>query len=109
MSQPDLSQANVVVLVFVMDGCSACDEYLPVFKKIAAPYKQAGIPILIYDIGDDAPDAVDALAERFGVEATPTTVVARRGLPGYLKVEGDDGPAATKQLMDAALRAHRNG
>jgi len=100
-------QPPVVVVVFVMSGCPACEEYLPRFQRIAAPYMQAGVPVLVYDAASED-QRIQSLADRWGVEATPTTIVARHG-PGMLKEEGAIDDHGIKTLMDVAYRVHLNG
>jgi thiol-disulfide isomerase/thioredoxin len=103
----DASQARVIVAVFVMDGCPACHDYLPRFQQVADPYAKAGVPIIVYDAASEDP-AVQQLADRWDIQATPTTVVALRG-PGLLKEEGSMGEADIKKLMDTAYRIHLHG
>ena len=102
----ELSQANVVVIVFVMDGCGACKHYLPRLHRVAEPYRRAGIPILVYDAAS-ADQRVQDLADRFKVTATPTTIVAKRG-PGFLRVEGSIADEEIRELMDIASRYTRD-
>jgi len=100
MRQPDLSNANVVVVVFVMEGCGACKEYLPRFKKLAEPYRKAGLPILIYDAASKD-ERVQNFADRVGVDATPTTAILKRG-PGVLKAEGSIPDEEIQQILGIA-------
>lgn len=114
-----LDEQKVVVLVFAMHGCPACDHYLPRFiteadalsRQLAPqgiafvvnPEAQppAGtIPVLVFDAAADDAE-VQKLADRFGVQATPTTVVAARG-PGSFKVEGS---LANNQIQWVLLMA----
>lgn len=62
------------IFVFVMDGCGACEQYLPRFQRLASA---AGAPGRVYDIAKDQHGA--AFADKLGVKATPTTVVMRDG------------------------------
>lgn len=91
----DLSACNVVIVIFAMDGCHHCHEYLPRFNKELARFQALGWPFVIYD-GTRTPGAgeipvviidgasmdpsVDALAQKYGVDGMPTTLVMpRRG------------------------------
>lgn len=68
------------MLVFVQDGCGACHEYMRRFDRVAPPYHQngRGIPIQVGDLASEA--AAMRLAERFDIEATPTTIgITRTG------------------------------
>ena len=88
------------VFVFALQGCGACEEYVPRFKQAAGPYRGV-VPIGIYDVGDGHGAE---FGNKMGVRATPTTVVMDRG--GRLhKVVGAIGNAAIKALLDRALRA----
>lgn len=103
----NLGNSNVVVALFVMEGCGACHEYLPRFQRIAEPYKRAGIPVLIIDAATEDAE-INELADRWGVRATPTTIVARRG-PGVIRQEGNLSDEYLKQLFDAAHRCAQTG
>lgn len=97
-----LDEQKVVVIVFGMQGCGACEHYIPrlvnevtqlghqgysfVVGGGEVPIPPGSIPVFIYDAA--SPDSsVQKLADRFGVTATPTTIVACRG-PGSFKLEG---------------------
>lgn len=56
-------------LVFVARGCPACHDFVPRFRRVA---ERLGVP---YSIGDIATNpGARASANRFGINATPTTV-----------------------------------
>lgn len=57
-----------------MEGCGACDEYLPRFKQIAAKYEHC-LPIVILDA--TRPEH-NAIADRYRVFETPTTLILRK-------------------------------
>ncbi len=117
----DLDHSNVVVLVFGMEGCGACEHYIPRLVAEAEALRQAGypivvnpsgqlppnaVPVMIYDAA--SPDgAVQRLADRFVVSATPSTIVACRG-PGSFKCEGSLANNQIQWLLlmacDAAAR-----
>lgn len=115
----NLGEQNVVVIVFAMRDCPACEHYLPRFTaeaqalngQLAAqgvsfvinPETQpppGTIPVLVYDAAADDAE-VQKLADRFGVQATPTTIIAARG-PGSFKVEGS---LANNQIQWVLLMA----
>jgi thiol-disulfide isomerase/thioredoxin len=112
----NLEAQKVVVLVFGMDGCPACEHYIPRLAAEAQGLTEQGfpfsvnpevqptadtVPILVYDAA--SPDAeVQKLADRFNVTATPTTVIATRG-PGSAKYEGN---LATNQIQWVLMMAH---
>lgn len=103
-----------MIYVFAMGDCPACEEYLPrlmarldAHARAGMPYVVIGaddairagtVPVLVYDAGADDP-AVQALADRFAVKATPATIVALRG-PGTFKTEGSLGDYQIDQLLE---------
>jgi hypothetical protein len=99
--------ANVIVALFVMEGCGACHEFYPRFQRMAAAYKQVGIPVLVFDAATQDQE-ISGLADRWGVSVTPTIVVARRG-PGVIKEEGNVDDGRLKQLFDAAYGCQMTG
>jgi len=124
--QVDLSACKVVVYVFAMDGCPACEHYLPRFtaeaQMLNEQFQREGqhtrfwinpevsppagvIPVFVYDAA--SPDAnVQALADQFGVQATPTTVIAVRG-PGSFKCEGSLANNQIRWILLMASEANR--
>jgi len=97
---PDLNSARVVVIVFHQPGCGACDEYLPRFKRIAARYASC-IPVVILDCTDER---FVALADRFKIRNTPTTLAVRKP-SGAIRIDGSAPDAEIEQLFVAATRA----
>ena len=87
------------VLVFLQDGCPACHDFTPRIGRLGGPYRARGLPIERIDI--NSPQG-KALAKRFGVDATPTTVVLRG--PGSFKMVGAVDDASISQLLAAAVR-----
>ncbi len=73
---------SCVVLVFAMPECPACEEFVPRFRQIAGQYPQ--VKSYVLDISQPVPWK---LADQYGVNATPTMVVARRPR-GMVKWEG---------------------
>lgn len=97
----DIGQHPAVIFVFAMGECPACEHYLPRLAAETETLKAQGyafeinptgppadgaIPIFIYDAASPDVD-VQKLADRYGVSATPTTIVAMRS-GGVMKFEG---------------------
>ena len=93
--------ANAVVVVFTMAGCSACSEYKPRFMRIAESYRQY-VPVLMFDANDSRPDVAD-LANRLGVTNVPVTFVLRRPT-GMMKIEGGIPDSQIAWLLGVAAR-----
>lgn len=118
MASRELTEADVVIAVFVMPECGACEGYMP---KLRAAVRRAGrpfyiypghgvvpkgaIPVLFYDVSKPD-DEVQAFATRIGVEATPTTAVLPRG-EGVFKVEGDLADNQIDYVLASARSMHR--
>ena len=116
----DLAQTNVVVIVFGMEGCGACEHYIPrlineanqlaaqgfpFVVEPAAPLVPGQIPIMLYDAASDDKGVIE-LADRYKVHATPTTIVMMRG-PGSFKCEGSLANNQIQWLLMMASEANR--
>lgn len=100
----DLSGYRVIVVVFAMPDCPACEDYVPRFLRYAAPYQQAGIPVFVYNVASEDPK-LQEFADRYKVQVTPTTLVLPRG-QGHLKVEGGLPDAAIDRLLRQTYTVH---
>lgn len=63
------------VFVFIQEGCFACHEYLPRFRRLT---RNVPFPVGVYDI-TQSNERVQEFARKMGVRATPTTVVLSQG------------------------------
>lgn len=82
----DVSNERVLVIVFGMTDCPACEEYIPRFMARARPFQTNGVPVFVYDVASPDP-RLQAFADRYEISGTPTTLVLPRG-KGFIKVEG---------------------
>lgn len=100
MIPPD---AKVVVVVISMDGCPACQDYVPRVEGLAGAYRRAGVPIIYLDAADQRP-AVQEWMDQYQVTATPTTLILRRHElgGGVWKSEGTQDDRSIKQALDFA-------
>jgi thioredoxin-related protein len=116
-----LETQKIAIIVFGMDGCPACEHYIPRLVTEAETLRGRGYPFVVYQPGITlAPNAipivlydaasadadVQQLADRFAVEATPTTILAARG-PGSFKVEGNLANNQIVWLLMMALEANQ--
>jgi thiol-disulfide isomerase/thioredoxin len=97
----DLTQYNVVVVVFVMEGCPACHAYVPVFQNVARQFSDS-VPSFIVDANSAQGGP---LADRFMIAATPTTMILRKPA-GALRAEGALPEAEVAEMFKFAA-AHR--
>lgn len=120
MSMPSLDNTKVLVVVFAMNGCPACGDFLPKFTKAIDAAQKRGepfvvwqpnqaiapgqIPVLVYDAGSEAPD-LQAFADKLGVVGVPATYVLTRN--GTLKAEGTMGQREIAAMLKSAVAANR--
>jgi thiol-disulfide isomerase/thioredoxin len=115
----DLTRYKTLIFVFVMDGCGACEDYLPTFLEVAKVYERC-IPVLIsedgetHDVGraqaaililDAANPKYEKYADHFKIQETPTTVILfRRNHASNFSATGalDEG-----EVNDLFMRAMR--
>lgn len=108
---------DVVIIVFGMHDCPACQQFLPrlydhiekqrllgqpfVVHQMGAHIEKGTIPILVYDVASEDP-GVQRLADKHQVSALPSTIV----LPKYgaaTKWEGNLDDASIYQMFGTAL------
>lgn len=111
---PDYTRSAIVI--FVMEGCPACDDYKPRLFKLIEHFQQHGQPMVYYQLGlpilpgqipvivldgNSQDGSVVDLADRHKVEAMPTTLLLSRS-KRPVKIEGavDD-----RQIYDALVAA----
>jgi thioredoxin-like negative regulator of GroEL len=94
-----VNDSRVVVVLFTIAGCEACEEYKPRFRRIAQQY-QRHVPIVMLDAND--PRCAD-LAQRLNVTNVPATFALRRPT-GMIRVEGAIPDSQIAWLLDVAAR-----
>lgn len=117
---PDLRNTRVIVVVFAMDGCGPCEEYVPRLRKQVeqlrangapfvvwvpgTPLQPGTIPVLLYDAASADP-VLTAFADKLKISATPTTcVLTSKG--GVERHEGALGQAELAKLLNGARIAN---
>ena len=105
----DLREANVFVALVVLDGCGACEEFEPRFRRAVDRLRRRNpdIPVGVYKADDPDPE-VQAFLDRFKVVSTPTLLILCRG-PGSISVVGSVDSNQLDGFMDMAERVHRYG
>jgi hypothetical protein len=117
---PDLRHTRALIVVFVMPGCGACEEFLPRFLALIGHHQAAGlpfrvwqpgqhlnpgeIPVLVYDAASEDPE-LQAFADRLKITATPTTALMTRASTARIEGALDDDQA--RRLLAAAVQANR--
>lgn len=99
VTQQQLDQARIVIVVFTLEGCPACAEYKPRFLQMAQ-IVQDRMPIIMADAND--PRFAD-LAQRLNVAAVPATFVLRRPT-GIIRIAGAIPNDQIAWLLDLAAR-----
>lgn len=93
------NESRVVVVLFTIPGCEACQEYKPRFQRVAQHY-QGHVPIMMLDAND--PRCAD-LASRLNVTNVPATFALRRPT-GMIRIEGAIPDSQIAWLLGIAAR-----
>lgn len=115
MPAPNLNNTKVLVAVFAMSGCGACEDYLPRFTAAIEKYKGYGLPFYIWESGPIAPGwipvlvcdaasqdpAMQEFANKLNITATPSTVIMTRN--GTRKVDGSIDDDELDGLLRSAV------
>jgi thiol-disulfide isomerase/thioredoxin len=83
------AHVNTIIIVFAMDGCGHCDEFKPRFRRIARSYPDVGALVVDANEGE-----ANALAQKYGIDGTPTMLIMRKGTAQTYKVDGAVSDAA---------------
>lgn len=118
MSGLDVAHCSAVILVFAMEGCSACEDYKPrlerevqrwraqgapfVFAEPGRQFTAQEIPLILYDAQSPHPQ-IQQLGDEFKVEALPTTILFRRHHAPHVIV----GSISDQQIYDLLQSAAR--
>ncbi len=116
-----LANVRSMIVIFVLDGCEACDEYKPRFETLVAEFQQHGHPFVYYDEGMTIPQgsipvlvldaasedaSVTTLADKHKVDGLPTTLMLSRMMPS-IKLVGASDDAEIYETLKAACLANR--
>jgi thiol-disulfide isomerase/thioredoxin len=91
----DVRQHPVLVLVFVMEGCPACEGYVPKFRQVAERHKTRAFAI-------DCNKQTKA-ADFYKISNTPTTLVLRHGFE-IMRKEGELSTTEVENIFRFAER-----
>ncbi len=111
-----LDHTKSAIVVFAMDGCPACEEYLPKFRHLVDSFMAHGQPFVYYELGmplppglipviilDGASDdpSIISFADQHDISALPTTLLLRRtARPAKL-----EGAIEDREIYDALVSA----
>lgn len=101
----DVSNQRVIVVVFVQEGCPACDDFKPRFDRLAERYVRAGLPIFVYNAASDD-TALSSWMDQLKVEGTPTLLVLKRGPSRPLRIDGAVPDDEIETALRSAYRVH---
>jgi thioredoxin-like negative regulator of GroEL len=86
------------VLIFTMEGCSACEALKPLAGQMGTHY-QACVDTRVIDV-----DRESRLADAMGVEETPTVIGVNPGKHPIVRMVGHDGtPERLVQVYSTVL------
>ena len=89
------------VIVFHQNGCPACHNYLPRFRRKAVKYR-AFVNIQLANISRNQKALV--AADKYKVKAVPTTVVLDASDKLIKKIEGAIDDAKIVELLESAAK-----
>lgn len=96
----------VVVALVTMEGCGACQEFMPTFTGIAESFAKRGLPIVHLDAATQDP-ATLAFLNKHGVEATPTVIAATLNRGPVARLEGAVSGDETRRFFETAWAHNR--
>lgn len=114
----DLTLHHCLIAIFTLEGCGHCEAYVPLVEAEVArlqrarrpiemlradrPPGEAAVLVAVYDLtkGDHT---VQAFADRYQIETTPTTLVLPHGA-GAFKVASALTPSQITHVLEDALR-----
>lgn len=96
----------VIVALIEMDGCPACQEYHPVFERVAKSFADRGLPIVRIDAQTEDPASV-AFMNKHGVQSTPTVIAATLHRGPVARIEGAATEIETRHLFLTAWAHNR--
>jgi thiol-disulfide isomerase/thioredoxin len=88
------------VVVFHMNGCPACHEYLPRFRRIAVKYR-AFVPIKSANISIASNVAT---ADKYKIKAAPTTLILDASDKVVRRYTGALDAKAIEEIFTEALK-----
>lgn len=91
----------MLVILFGMEGCPACEAYLPVFRAVAR--RHPGVPAYAVDC-----NLPGSQADAVGVTVTPTTILFQRGQV-VKRFEGEGSRADVEKLFGYAEQLAAGG
>lgn len=109
---------RAVIVVIVLRGCPACEDYKPRLRREISRWQAAGVPIalgqkgqtfdpgqvpvLLVDAEDPDPD-VQRLLDEQGVQGLPTTILFLTGAPP----QQQEGALSDREIYDLLVIATR--
>lgn len=87
----------ILVVVWGQDGCPACAEYVPHFRRVATKYASC-VPSVVIDAAN-----FERAADHYRVRETPTTMISRYGRRSLYSIVGDAPESEIEQLFQYAM------
>jgi thioredoxin-related protein len=111
-------QPKSIIVLFVMPGCHACEEFKPRFERMVKGFQSYGqplvwhsngrdpkpgtIPIVVLDATSEDPSVV-GLADSYKVEGMPTTILLTHNAKPQVLLGGIDDVELHALLTSACL------
>lgn len=104
---PIPDDVDAIVVVFTMDGCGHCEDFMPTFERVARSWSRT---VPAYELKADDPNPeIQRLADRLKVTGTPTTAAIRRYSGGAAKIEGAGSAQQVNELFKQAHLVNTGG
>jgi len=87
----------LLIVVWGQEGCPACEEFTPRFRRIAAKYARC-VPAVVVDA-----ERFDSAANHYRIRATPTTMISRFGRRSLYSIEGTAPDDQVEALFQFAM------
>ena len=92
--------SNTQVVVFHMDGCPACREYLPRFRRVAVKYR----PFVAIKAANVSRTSNHAVANKYKIDSVPTTLILNAQDAVLKRYTGALDAKSIEQIFAVALR-----
>jgi thioredoxin-like negative regulator of GroEL len=87
----------ILIIVWGQDGCPACSEYVPRFRRVANRYQRC-LPSVVVDA-----EKFERAANHYRIRETPTTMISRYGRRSLYSISGAAGEGEIDKLFQYAM------
>lgn len=101
-------EPRIIIVVVHLEGCPACEDYVPRLRALSGSYERMGIPVLYVDANDQRAEAQRWMDE-YDIQEMPSTLVIKNEKlgGGKWKMAGALDDRAIRQMLDFAYAEAR--